>query len=86
MWRFSQAEGITGRLLDAKAMSPEHLDMLAIAASQTLGRKSIGYYKCDIYKDDVVVDRFDLCPSKGVGVDDMGRTPSQMLRQRGIIK
>lgn len=83
MWRFHQAEGFNDNLIDAKAQTLEELDALAMISYNILGKNSIGCYKCDIYKDGVRVDRFDLCPTKGVGVDDLGRTPSQMLKKHG---
>lgn len=82
---FHQAEGFTGRLINEETNSLIELDAMAVYASNILTSKSSGYYKCDLSVDGVIRDRFDLMPSKGVGVDDCGRKPSEMLRAHNLI-
>ena len=82
---FHQAEGFTNSLINQTVDSLEALDALAVKASNALGSKASGYYKCDLSVDGVVRDRFYLMPSKGVGVDDLGRTPSDVLRAHNLI-
>lgn len=81
---FHQAEGFVDRLIDREVNSLAELDALAVRASNILTPKASGYYKCDLSVDGVVRDRFDLMPSKGSGVDDLGRKPSDVLRAHGL--
>ena len=81
---FHQAEGFTNSLINQTVDSLEALDALAVKASNALGSKASGYYKCDLYKDGKRVDRFDLMPSKGSGVDDLGRKPSEVLKAHNL--
>lgn len=82
---FHQAEGLTGLLINEETNSLIELDAMAVKASMVIGSKASGYYKCDLSVDGVVRDRFDLMPSRGVGVDDCGRKPSEMLRAHNLI-
>lgn len=81
---FHQAEGFVDNLIDREVGTLIELDALAVKASNILTPKASGYYKCDLSVDGVVRERFDLMPSRGCGVDDLGRKPSDVLRAYGL--
>ena len=87
MFKFVQAEGY-GKLISQDCETVDELDCMARIVSDQLkadGASMTCYYKCDLYKDGKRVDRFDLKPSMGSGVDDLGRKPSEMLRAHNLI-